>query len=145
MAKRLNDSSFTGIAPPELIASVATILSDAQLSLAAQKKCLTKMSTLYDEWAPDNDAAGVRQFAAAYVACLRRVLVVFKREKCVERLIEFTSTFLSAHCEGEASLHSQITHFLVKTSSVKDKAVRFRCSQLLSSLMNSLPDEAEIE
>ena len=81
--------------------------------------------------------------------CLKAVLVQFKREPSTERCIRYVVRLATYGVEkDEVPLDDEFSmglcEWLLKMSSSRDKAVRYRVCQLVESLMNALSDDAEI-
>jgi uncharacterized membrane-anchored protein YjiN (DUF445 family) len=62
-----------------------------------------------------------------------------------QRLAEFIVKFVSAHGAGEASFNERVLRWLLKFTEAKSNAVRQRACQLVSGLMASLSDDAELD
>ena len=81
--------------------------------------------------------------------CLKAILVQFKREPATERCIRYIVRLATHHVEeDEIPLDDEFSmglcEWLLKMSSSRDKAVRYRVCQLVENLMNALSDDAEI-
>ena len=77
------------------------------------------------------------------------LLPIFKREPAAERTVEFVVRFCTAREGDEADprkdeLIEYLCLRLLKLAAVKDKAVRFRVAQIVGSLMNAMPEDAEV-
>jgi condensin complex subunit 3 len=82
-------------------------------------------------------------------ACIKGILVQFKREPAVERCVKYVVRLTTHAGEGdEAPLEDafamNLLEWLLNNSRAKDKAVRYRVCQLVQCIMNSLSDDAEI-
>jgi condensin complex subunit 3 len=100
-------------------------------------------------------AAAVRQLMARHNAtlvpeffsCLDRVLLVFKREPAVERLVAFIArTAAAAATPGAADpdLASFVLEHLLSRAAAKDKAVRFRVCQLISAVLRAATEDSDV-
>ncbi|CAN0501515.1 unnamed protein product, partial [Ectocarpus sp. 12 AP-2014] len=78
-----------------------------------------------------------------YFSCLTRILVVSKRDPGVERLVRFVS--LAAGSDVNASLFDRTVEFLLLHSGAADKAVRFRCCQLLGTLTTEYTQRPQVD
>jgi len=113
------------------------IFDECQRSFAAHKAAIKRMKKMLldDE----------ENFYETFVACVCKVLPTFKREPAVERLIQFIAKFAVSCSQESQNFTARFLKHLVSISDVKDKAIRFRCCQLLGNIMNALDEEAEIE
>jgi hypothetical protein len=88
-------------------------------------------------------------FAEEFIEHVDRLLIVWKREPAVERLSKFVVHFVTTpdQQKGSASesLFLQLIRHLLEASNANDKAVRFRASDIIASMMNQLDEEAELE
>jgi condensin complex subunit 3 len=125
--------------PPLQDDAVATILDECQRSFATHRKALHSLTKLHVEHIG---------FVEEFMAHVNRVLVVFKREPAVERVVQFIVKFVT-HTEGKASNGSDFPTFFLRyllgVYDAKDKAVRFRVCQLIGGVLNTLNEDAEIE
>lgn len=120
--------------------SIEDIFSMAQESCAKHKKCAAALRKL-------QSSMPFEEFAADFFSCVACVLPVFKRERAVERIVEFVVAYTTQGAEGEAvdeALMESVCARLLKLSAAKDKAVRFRVIQLVGQMMNALAEEAEV-
>jgi condensin complex subunit 3 len=118
---------------------LATILDECQKSFHAHKKGISMMQQLRQA-----DEAGFREL---FLGHLDRILLVFKREVAVERLVQLIVNFAtqnSTESGAEAGFEVFLLDYLVNKAGAKNKAVRFRVCQLVANLMKNLDDEAEI-
>ena len=121
--------------------TVAGAFMEAQLSLAKHRKCCEALRAVRAE---SEDAAAFDDDFFSCVACL---LPVYKREPAAERVVDFVVQFATKH-GGETALDEDFVQplclRLLKLSAAKDKAVRFRVTQLVGRIMNSMAEEAEV-
>lgn len=85
----------------------------------------------------------VKGFAKEFFPCLYQILLVFKREPAVERLVQFIVGLLCLPDENNENLESLITMVVDKLLGlvdVKDKAVRFRSLQIIAGIVGSLEE-----
>lgn len=127
--------------PAPLQPQIEAIFNDAQQSLAKHRRCAERLRALQRK-------ADARAFAEALFACIACVLPIFKREPAAERVVEFVVRFLTEAGEDDAGeqdeLIGRICLPLLGLSDARDKAVRFRVSQLVGRIMNAMPEEAEV-
>ena len=117
--------------------SIEDIFSMAQESCAKHKKCAAALRKL-------QSSMPFEEFAADFFSCVACVLPVFKRERAVERIVEFVVAYTTQGAEGEAvdeALMESVCARLLKLSAAKDKAVRFRVIQLVGQRVHHLADE----
>ncbi len=118
---------------------VATAFHEAQLSLAKHRKCAEALRAL-------RTSIGAEAFDKDFFECVACVLPVYKREPAAERVVEFVVSFATKHGDGEHDdefVQTFLTR-LLRLTSAKDKAVRFRVAQLVGRIMNSMAEEAEV-
>lgn len=124
--------------PDDVRQSIAEIFQFAQKSLVTHKRCTTELAALFA------NVGDAKQFEREFLYLLQFVLLVGKREPAVERLVEFVTKFTAKYGDGEATFNERVLGFLLAKSNCKDKAVRFRCCQLISLLMQNLSENAEL-
>lgn len=121
--------------------AVASAFHDAQRSSSSHARASRDLSAVYD----DADPAA---FLSAFLHALNRALVVFTREPAVENVVAFVAAF-AAHLSGDAGggggFSVAIISYLAAKSGAANKAVRFRCCQVLAGVLQALPDDAAIE
>lgn len=79
---------------------------------------------------------------------LGHTLSIFKREACVDRVIDFVIKFLVGDehdPQYDLALLNAMVLFLVKNAGAKDKAVRFRVCQIVAKILHAMPDDAELD
>jgi hypothetical protein len=128
---------------------VATILDGAQDSAGYHARLMKELSTLCDVAGPE------KVLRKSLMQALPKVLVVFKREPCVERVVSFLIQFVSQclyEVQGRPFPVYFMTYLLPFTKASKGskdtditKAVRFRSTQLVSGVLNSLSEETELK
>lgn len=108
---------------------MSPLFTEVQRSVATHKKCAKALSGLRARFA--NEAA----FRTALFAATNCVLLVYKREPAVERLVAFLVSFVTGEAaEGEDADDSLLAAFLehlIAHHECKDKAVRFRATQMV--------------
>jgi len=118
---------------------IAEILNRAQTSFAAHRKCIEQMKAVRSA-----DSAG---FDPILLQTLRHVLLVFRRDPCIERLIQFTVSF-AGHAGPQDGPDQGLIYRLIDAlcdgSGAKEKALRFRSCQLVAGLLSVMGDDAEI-
>ncbi|KAJ1626026.1 hypothetical protein T492DRAFT_879104, partial [Pavlovales sp. CCMP2436] len=122
------------------MAKMNPIFAEAQRSVAAHKKCASALAALRDD----------PRFREELLKCANCVLLVYKREPAVERLMQFLVSFVQAEGanSSEGAEEDGLLHFfldyLVRHHECKDKAVRFRATQMIGLIMDGLPEDAEL-
>lgn len=114
---------------------IATIFTRAQKTTAAHKKCVQLLKKI--ETQPN--------FSKHFLQTILPILLVFKREPAIERIVQFIVNFIVDEEKYDQKFTSDIIRKLSKYSNAKDKAVRFRVCQIVSNIINSLPDDADFE
>ena len=122
-------------------ATLAEVFEACQRSVTAHKRGWQRCLELQE-----GDREG---FAEEFIEHVDRLLIVWKREPAVERLCKFVVHFVTTpdQQKGSASesLFLQLIRHLLEASNANDKAVRFRASDIIASMMNQLDEEAELE
>jgi condensin complex subunit 3 len=92
------------------------------------------------------------KFRRAFVDECNQVLLILKREPTVERLIRFLVAFATGHHIKDVSsteLVQEFTDFFLKyllaLVVVREKAVRFRCCQLISGIVEAFSKQEQVE
>lgn len=120
--------------------AMAKILDDSQRSVASHTRSLSALAKLYQR-----DPTG---FFPQFIQHLNKILLVFKKEACVDRLLAFISSFVTQPDlldeQARDAAVEQLLTYLVTRASAKDKAVRYRVCQLISMVVEKMGDEAEI-
>ncbi len=123
-----------------MVKTIPDILHECQRTFASHKKGLVSMRKIQNK--------DPEKFMQDFLQYLNRILVVFKREPAVERLIQFVvqfATFLEDGKQPNESFALFLISYLLEYTTAKEKAVRFRTTQLISNLINGLSEEAELE
>lgn len=128
---------------------VATILDGVQDAAGAHARLMKELSTLCEVAGPE------KVLRKALMPVLSNVLVVFKREPCVERVVSFLIQFASQclfEVQGRPFPVYFMMHLLPYTKASKGskdteitKAVRFRATQLVAGTLNALGEETELK
>uniref|UniRef100_A0A8I5TUT0 Non-SMC condensin I complex subunit G n=1 Tax=Pongo abelii TaxID=9601 RepID=A0A8I5TUT0_PONAB len=93
-------------------------------------------------------------FHEEFIHYLKYVMVVYKREPAVERVIEFAAKFVTSFHqsdteedeeEEDGGLLNYLFAFLLKSHEANSNAVRFRVCQLINKLLGSMPENAQID
>nr|XP_033804584.1 condensin complex subunit 3 isoform X2 [Geotrypetes seraphini] len=95
-------------------------------------------------------------FYEEYVHFLKYPMVVYKREPAVERVMDFVTKFITSFYQLESedgteeeddenSPVNYLFNFLLKSHNANSQAVRFRACQLINKLLESLPENAQID
>jgi len=133
----INSGNAENVAPKLM----AKILDDSQRSVASHARSLTALSKLYRQ---DSEV-----FFDELRPHLNKILLVFKKETCIERLMTFISSFvtqadlLSEEERDEAA--ETLLKYLVRRANAKDKAVRYRVCQLIAMIVDKMADDAELD
>jgi len=146
---------------------VASIFADAQKTTATHRKLVINLRKLQEAccYEPQTSSKGKKtgaeefdeeQFTQEFVRCVARVMPVKKSESVGERAIRFIGLFLKTANEKDNELNGDedATGVMVETPSTrltstlmntilplltaKEKFVRFRATQLISHIINSL-------
>jgi condensin complex subunit 3 len=118
--------------------NIPQVLNECQKTFASHKKGVSTLCKLRQK---DSKA-----FDAELLNLINRILVVFKRDPAVERLIQFLIAFCVTSAESSKNDFALIlVNYLLPLTQVQDKAVRFRSVQLIAGIINSLSDEYELE
>ena len=120
-------------------AQVLQALEESQRSFAGHRKCIIRLKQ-----AQAIDAAAFRD---SLNASLDRALLIFRREPCVERMLQLVANLVcfqndKYHTDSELAVH--LLQRMVPLTAARDKAVRFRACQLTAKLLNSLGEDAEV-
>lgn len=101
-------------------------------------------------------------FHVEFVHYLKYAMIVYKREPCVENVIEFVAKFASSfqsspkpeeeqeddedeEDEDDHPFLSYIFNFLLESHKANSHAVRFRVCQLINKLLGSMAENAQID
>lgn len=128
---------------------VATILDGAQDSTGSHARYMKELTQLCE-------VAGAEPvLRKSLMQAVLKVLVVFKREPCVERVVTFFISFVS-QCLFQVKAMAFPVYFMIKllpytkaSKGARDtevtKAVRFRSTQLVAGVLNALSEETEFK
>ena len=122
--------------------SIANILDECQRTFACHKKNIKLLRAIQKD---DPD-----KFMESFVPFINQLLVVFKREASVERLIQFILAFVHSKSDKNPDTLGEefgmcLVSYLIEHTNVKDKAVRFRACQLIAGIVNCLSEQSELE
>jgi len=120
--------------------AIRQAFTDVFNSGAAMKRALSKLKEEVER-----DAAGSFE---VFCECISRVLLVFKREASVERVVELIAQFVtrtSGSAEARSQFATDLLRFLLERIGAKDKAVRFRAVQLIGKILHAMPEDTEID
>ena len=120
-------------------AQVLQALEESQRSFAGHRKCIIRLKQA--------QAADAAVFRDTLNASIDRALVIFRREPCIERMLQLVSSLVcfsndKYHADSELAVH--LLQRMVPLTTARDKAVRFRACQLTAKLLNSLGEDAEV-
>jgi hypothetical protein len=120
---------------------VSTLFNSVQHSVSAHVSAARELQKLQLSLALVGSSS---KFHKVFTSFLNNILVVFKREPAVERVVAFVIKFAStafqlkeaaAASEG-SSFAKYLISYLIDCSESVEKAVRFRCCQLLAGLVD---------
>lgn len=134
--------------------AIAEVLRDCQKTFASHKRGIKTLKKIQK-----NEPEA---FPKQFIPLINRLLIIFKREPSVERLIQFIITFATTpsntadHADDVNASHNSsngddydfallLLSYLLEYTNVKEKAVRFRTCQLVAGIVNALSESAEIE
>uniref|UniRef100_A0A7S3ELP4 Nuclear condensin complex subunit 3 C-terminal domain-containing protein n=1 Tax=Rhodosorus marinus TaxID=101924 RepID=A0A7S3ELP4_9RHOD len=126
-------------------AEVRACFQDGQRSFASHKRIVQRLSVAF--------ARDRKIFWKEFIRAVNRVLVIYARTAAVERVVQLIATFAGGHSTATSSDERQsglenfcsaLIAYLLERTSATSKAVRFRSCQLVSTVLTSLPDNAEI-
>jgi len=115
---------------------IIAVFSDAQVGVHHHQKLRKSLKKVYDEGKTESE------FLEVFVDLLKHAFVVFKREPAVDRLINFAGYFVANSSEDFVLKFLQET--LTPFHAARDKAVRFRVSQLTNKVIEHMSDDVEI-
>ncbi|XP_049851254.1 condensin complex subunit 3-like [Schistocerca gregaria] len=132
----------------DIHSKVVDILNISQQSSAKHPLCIEKLSELC------RLQGGQKVLLEHFIPLIRHVLVVYKREQSVERAISFIVDFAVSSDQvihGE-KFYSILIRFLLPftrcvgklKSEIIARSLRFRSTQIIASVLNSLSDESEL-
>ncbi|XP_063165924.1 condensin complex subunit 3 [Candoia aspera] len=133
----------------EKLFDIRKAFEEAQKPHQNHAKLVTSLKHTYNEL-QDKDS-----FHGEFVHYLKYALVLYKREPAVDQVINFVAKFLASFCNSEKEdaeeeemenpFLSYLFTFLLESHHANSKAVRFRVCQLINKLLESLPENAQIE
>jgi len=118
---------------------VQQALEESQRSFAGHRKCIIRLKQA--------QAADAAVFRDTLNASIDRALVIFRREPCIERMLQLVSSlvcFSNDKYSADSELAVHLLQRMVPLTAARDKAVRFRACQLTAKLLNSLGEDAEV-
>ena len=140
MAPRAGGAAAAGAAGTT---PVARVFNEAKRSMAGHRKYVGMLAAR--RAATEGGAAA---FTEELVESLKFVLVIGARDPGAERVVRLCGALAARREAGEEEDADDFAEtflaFLVSVAAAKDKAVRFRAAQLISQVMNSLDEEAEL-
>jgi len=116
--------------------AIIAVFSDAQVGLHHHQKLRKSLKKVYDERKTENE------FLEVFLGLLKHAFFVFKREPAVDRLINFAGYFIAN--SGEEFVLKFLQETLTPFHAARDKAVRFRVSQLANKVIEHMSDDVEI-
>ena len=118
-------------------AHVVAVFERVQQPHSGHKQALKQLKQLKAKHGGD--------FATTFLGIANHLLLIFKKERAVERLVDLCVKFVADDSEADGVLLNRFMQHLLQRSEAEDKAVRFRCVEMLSRLLNALPEEAELD
>ena len=112
---------------------ICTILDECQRSFVPHAKSLTVLSHLRK--------TSTKDFDTMFLSFCDFVLTRFKRDPSTERLVSLFAQF----AQSDTSFLPVIVKHMCVRSTSSSKACRFRSVQILTKILESLPDDYEIE
>ncbi len=123
---------------------VADYFDEAQKSFANHKKAIRKLRRIYHQ--------NTKDVSKVIFKFLKQIMVVFKREPSVERLVQFIVGFATesitdkdGNTDNNGEFCVKLLRKMLEFSLLKDKAVRFRSTQIIAGIINTLSPDCEIE
>ncbi|XP_006038362.1 LOW QUALITY PROTEIN: condensin complex subunit 3 [Alligator sinensis] len=96
-----------------------------------------------------------KHFHEEFLHFLKYPMVVYKREPAVEQVINFAAKFVSSLYQADEegvteeeennSLLNYLFNFLLESHNANSHAVRFRACQLVNTLLENMPENAQID
>uniref|UniRef100_A0A2K5HQR5 Nuclear condensin complex subunit 3 C-terminal domain-containing protein n=1 Tax=Colobus angolensis palliatus TaxID=336983 RepID=A0A2K5HQR5_COLAP len=151
VAERGQDSSQQGsgaMGAEKRLLSIKEVFRLAQHPHQNQAKLVVALSRTYRTM--DDKTV----FHEEFIHYLKYVMVVYKREPAVERVVEFAAKFVTSFHqsdmeddeeEEDGGLLNYLFTFLLKSHEANSNAVRFRVCQLINKLLGSMPENAQID
>ncbi|KAL8769405.1 MAG: hypothetical protein Q9209_004633 [Squamulea sp. 1 TL-2023] len=132
-----------------LRARICAIFSDAQKSTAAHRKLVVGLRKIQEECCyestssrkQDKDDFGEDDFSVEIARCVIRLMSVKKSEGAGDRIVRFVGMFMRRANEKETPstrLTSHILSIILPLLASKEKVVRYRATQLVAHIINSL-------
>ncbi|CAM9716500.1 unnamed protein product, partial [Choristocarpus tenellus] len=133
-------SSSSPLAPEAQ--AVRKLFTEAQRTAQCHQRCCIALHRLMMKQPSSRDE---------FFACLSQLLVVFKREPAVERLVQFVSLTVKVGMRTDNQFTREerdevpflVVRFLLQKTSAADKAVRFRSCQLVGQILTGLMNAPE--
>ena len=115
----------------------------SQRSTVTHQGCVSLLEKVYPRM---GDPCLQDGFFLDFWTLLQRVLLVYKREPHVERLVAFVARAVVAMDAGQEDpgFAVRFLHQLLHLSSAKEKAVRFRVCQLTALVLDAMGPDAEL-
>lgn len=154
---------FTDAQENSLRPKIAAIFRDAQRNTATHRKLVVNLRKIHetccyepaDKMTDSSNDSDEEIFNKEFIRCVLRVMPIKKAESVGEKSIRFVGFFLrhagdkdnelAGDADGDlmpetptSRLITQVLEAVVPLMSVKDKFVRYRSTQLLSQIINSL-------
>ncbi|XP_033756629.1 LOW QUALITY PROTEIN: condensin complex subunit 3-like [Pecten maximus] len=139
--------------PSQKQMSMKEIFNQCQNSMQGHGQLIKSLQKVYKQ-------TEFTAFWSEFNMLMRYSMMVFTREPAVERTIDFITKFITS-IEPEETAHASVNStldnicennllmevftFLLQVHSAKDKAVRFRCCQMINKLLSNLGENAQID
>ncbi|XP_052249367.1 condensin complex subunit 3-like isoform X1 [Dreissena polymorpha] len=138
--------------------TIRDVFNQSQTGLQGHGKLIKTLGKIYEK-------TEFPVFWSEFSHCLKHALIIFKREPAVERVIDFVAKFAPSlskrgsdkDVDGEGAdddqedsvadnkLLQEMFDFLLSCHRATDRAVRFRCCQLVNKLLTNLGEDAQID
>ncbi|PRP79977.1 hypothetical protein PROFUN_05953 [Planoprotostelium fungivorum] len=116
------------------------ILHQVQRTFACHRKAAVSLRAVQSQ--------DPQKFQTILKRFLKPILVIFKREPSIERLISFIVSFATLQdetgTEGTLQTCVWILEYALKCSASKEKSVRFRSTQIVAGIINGLAPDADL-
>ncbi|XP_060066514.1 condensin complex subunit 3-like [Ylistrum balloti] len=133
--------------------SMKEIFNQCQNSMQGHGQLIKSLQELYSQ-------TEFAAFWSEFNLLMKYSMLVFTREPAVERTIDFITKFITSiepeepprdsvnstlDNISENNLLMEVLTFLLQVHSAKDKAIRFRCCQMINKLLSNLGEQAQID
>lgn len=113
---------------------IAQILNKAQKTQSVHPKCKEELKQIKEK--------DSKLFLSSILELIKPCLLYYKKEATIERVINFFTSFISSL---DLEFAFKVIRNILPLSNAKDKAIRYRSCQIISGIINDLPDESNSE